>query len=241
MLLGKNDHIKLGDFGWSNYQDKLKKRQTYCGTVDYLAPEMADRNHKHDQNVDIWSIGVLIFELMTGKAPFSPSVDHGFNMHQAERKTKENIITLKYQFPEGFPVAAKDLSRRILVLNPKKRYTIRQILNHPWIKQFKFGAANLQKKQRKNSGLEKSYDDDFKIFVSKRINSSITPEEKGPGRPPRPTPKCEEGLDFTPDELKNYIRPDSIIGNKKLSFKYYKPPKATKNLLSKKLGSNAFM
>lgn len=67
-----NATVKLADFGWSNFEESSKKRETYCGTVDYLAPEMADRQHKHDRGVDIWSVGVLIYELLTGRAPFSP-------------------------------------------------------------------------------------------------------------------------------------------------------------------------
>ena len=47
-------------------------RETYCGTLDYLAPEMVERQHKHDFSVDIWSIGVLTYELLTGLSPFSP-------------------------------------------------------------------------------------------------------------------------------------------------------------------------
>lgn len=237
-MLDAANSIKLGDFGWSNYQEKLKKRQTYCGTVDYLAPEMADRNHKHDHNVDVWSVGVLIFELMTGKAPFSPAPSKGVNLNQVERKTKENIITLKYTFPSSFPIAAKDLTRKILVLNPKKRFTIPQILSHPWITQFKFGDPKLQKREIPSS-LEES-EGDFKTFVTRRINDSIKPGSKGIVRPPKPTPKGASKNDFTPDELKNYIRPDSIIGNKQLSYKYYKPPKASSNRMGNKLDSNIF-
>jgi len=48
-------------------------RTTYCGTLDYLAPEMLERSHSHDHAVDIWSVGVLTYELLTGMSPFSPT------------------------------------------------------------------------------------------------------------------------------------------------------------------------
>jgi len=60
--------IKLGDFGCSTYI-KNKMRETFCGTLDYLSPEMVD-NKLYDYSVDIWAIGVLTFELLCGKPPF---------------------------------------------------------------------------------------------------------------------------------------------------------------------------
>ena len=115
-----NGNIKLADFGWSNIEEKSKKRQTYCGTLDYLAPEMADPRHIHDFGVDIWSVGVLTFELLTGRAPFSPT-----NGNQAfkdiEKSTKDNIIKLLYEFPKDFPPLAKDLVKKILQYEPSKR------------------------------------------------------------------------------------------------------------------------
>lgn len=67
---GKID-IKLADFGWSNMKDK--SRETYCGTPDYLSPEMI-KGVSHDEGIDIWAIGVLMFELLVGSAPFTPGV-----------------------------------------------------------------------------------------------------------------------------------------------------------------------
>ena len=66
-------NLKLADFGWSNFlPDGKSYRNTFCGTLDYLAPEMLDRSHKHDHTVDIWGVGILCYELLTGMAPFSP-------------------------------------------------------------------------------------------------------------------------------------------------------------------------
>lgn len=70
ILIDKDGRVKLADFGWSNFFNNTK-RQTYCGTLDYLAPEMIMESG-HDEKLDYWGVGVLIFELLTGKAPFAP-------------------------------------------------------------------------------------------------------------------------------------------------------------------------
>lgn len=66
-LLWHDGTIKLSDFGWS-IQDK-RERETLCGTIDYLPPEMV-YGQQYDNGVDLWSLGVLTYELTTGKTPF---------------------------------------------------------------------------------------------------------------------------------------------------------------------------
>ena len=60
--------IKLCDFGWSSFYSNEMKT-TFCGTLDYLSPEMKEKG-QYDNSVDIWSLGVLTYELLIGKAPF---------------------------------------------------------------------------------------------------------------------------------------------------------------------------
>jgi len=67
LLLDKKGNIKLCDFGWSSREQDV--RNTFCGTLDYMAPEMLEKG-KYDYHVDIWSLGVLLFELVHGVAPF---------------------------------------------------------------------------------------------------------------------------------------------------------------------------
>jgi len=75
LLIDGGNNLKLADFGWSNFmkRESGQVRTTFCGTLDYLAPEMLEPGHKHDFQVDIWSLGVLTYELLSGTAPFSPA------------------------------------------------------------------------------------------------------------------------------------------------------------------------
>jgi serine/threonine protein kinase len=57
--------LKLSDFGWAIYAPK-ERRRTFCGTLDYVSPEVVE-GHSYDEKIDIWSIGVLCYELSVGK------------------------------------------------------------------------------------------------------------------------------------------------------------------------------
>lgn len=59
--------MKIGDFGWSIHTQK--RRETLCGTLDYLAPEII-KGEMHDQSIDIWQVGILTYELAIGRPPF---------------------------------------------------------------------------------------------------------------------------------------------------------------------------
>ena len=62
-------HIKLCDFGWSTHTID-ERRMTFCGTTDYVAPELV-KNSPYDDKIDAWAVGILTYELLTGKAPFT--------------------------------------------------------------------------------------------------------------------------------------------------------------------------
>jgi serine/threonine protein kinase len=68
-LLNSQGTIKIADFGWSVYAPQEGRRETLCGTLDYLPPEMV-KGDTHDKNVDIWSLGILWYELLWGFPPF---------------------------------------------------------------------------------------------------------------------------------------------------------------------------
>ena len=68
MLLDEDLNIKLCDFGWATSEIN-KQRTTFCGTYEYMAPEMV-LEKTYDYRIDIWALGVLLYELVHGRAPF---------------------------------------------------------------------------------------------------------------------------------------------------------------------------
>ncbi len=95
-----------------------------CGTPDYVCPELLE-NKPHDSRVDIWSLGVLAFELNAGFAPFDAS-------NNRERYAK--IKQAKVVFPEHFSWGLRDLITKIFKRNPNDRPTLKQILQHKWFR-----------------------------------------------------------------------------------------------------------
>ena len=126
VLLDQGNHAKLTDFGWSNYMEGNMKRTTICGTPVYLAPEIVN-NTGHDEHVDIWCIGVLLFELIVGRPPFS-----GDN----EQTVRYNIVRMRINWPKNIDKDAADLISKILKYIPEERYSLEQMLLHPFFTKF---------------------------------------------------------------------------------------------------------
>ena len=120
VLLHEGFVAKLTDFGWSNYIQEDKERKTVCGTPIYLAPEII-KETGHDERVDIWCIGVLLFELITGKVPFQ-----GNDIETL----KNNILHLKINWPNEMDPNARDLISKILKIDPDERLTLEEIIQH---------------------------------------------------------------------------------------------------------------
>jgi aurora kinase A len=139
ILLGKNGQVKLADFGWAvanrvNSGTKMR-RETMCGTVDYLPPEMIEET-KYDESVDCWMVGVLLYEMLCGYAPFSSPVQNSSSSSSGGPcETYERVSNVEYTIPEWVSDGAKDLIQKLLRKNPSERLTMKEIGNHYWVQQ----------------------------------------------------------------------------------------------------------
>ena len=122
LLLDANDDMKVADFGWSTVT--ASKRQTFCGTLDYLAPEMLTESYDH--RVDIWSLGVLMYECLVGATPFEAE-----DVDATQAKIRDGELT----FPASAKLGddAQALLRGLLQKEPDARATLADVLAHPFV------------------------------------------------------------------------------------------------------------
>ncbi|KAG1874936.1 Pkinase-domain-containing protein [Suillus subluteus] len=123
VLLDERCRVKLGDFGFTREYDRGVYMETFCGTTGYAAPEMLQGKRYLGPEVDVWSMGVILYCLLTGTLPFDDD---------DEAVMKEKVIKGQYEDPEWLSTDARDLIRSILEVDPAKRLTIPQILASPW-------------------------------------------------------------------------------------------------------------
>ncbi|KAI4593704.1 pkb-activating kinase-like protein [Pestalotiopsis sp. 9143b] len=154
VLLDEQLHVKVTDFGTARLltDPRLPKTQepprpedsngkgrdkddsradSFVGTAEYVSPELLkDRNACKAS--DLWAFGCMIYQMLAGRPPFKGNT---------EWLTFEKIIGLEYEFPPGFPPAARDLVERLLVRDPNRRLTIEHIQNHPFFENQSFGKG----------------------------------------------------------------------------------------------------
>jgi len=115
--------IKIGDFGWAVHNPKNLRGDTVVGTRNYLAPEMLS-GEDYDHKVDIWSLGIVAYEMLTGELPFF-GVD--------EKELVHNILNADFKQPGYISKPCLDLLAKLLTRNPAERISLKELLVHPWI------------------------------------------------------------------------------------------------------------
>ena len=204
VLLAEGMVAKLTDFGWSNYMQEDVKRTTVCGTPIYLAPEIINEKG-HDERVDIWCIGVLLFELITANVPFQ-----GNDLETL----KNNILKLKITWPRDINLDAKNLIMKILKLDPNARISLSDMLNHPFFtKYFPNAAQSLIKPDNNKKYMpfivskddpktwEPSPIDNGKVVLNRQKSRDKSPKEKGRSPNKVPTDNYPSGKDKKSDKV----------------------------------------
>lgn len=125
ILIDKYYNLKITDFGLAKDEEENPLFKTICGSPMYMAPEIM-KYKKYDKKADLWSLGVIFYELLTGKTPFTAS-------NHAE--LLENIENKKIYFPSHIKIShsARDLLIGLLNKDSKKRITWRELFNHEWL------------------------------------------------------------------------------------------------------------
>lgn len=129
LLLDENDNLKISDFGLSALSSgsdgRHKLLTTTCGTPNYVAPEVLKEKGYSGFRADIWSCGIILYVMLAGYLPFEDETMSGlFN------KIENGV----YSFPAHFSLEIRKLISRILTVNPSKRLSLEQIMNHKWFK-----------------------------------------------------------------------------------------------------------
>ncbi|WVF69130.1 hypothetical protein IAT40_003904 [Kwoniella sp. CBS 6097] len=126
LLIGLKGELKIADFGWSVHAPS-NRRNTLCGTLDYLPPEMIE-GKEHTAQVDLWALGVLCYEFVAGGPPFEDMSGHA--------ATYRRIRNIDLHIPESVSAEAADLITRLLRYNPEDRLPLAEVAVHPWIKRY---------------------------------------------------------------------------------------------------------
>ena len=187
ILIDNDDNALLSDYGIATHCNDGETRTTYCGTDEYLAPEVI-RGEPYDEKIDIWAIGILIYECVSpnGKTPFNK-----LDFLERTKDNKDYLIKtdkqLKIKYDKDFNPLAKNLIEKILKINPKERLPIDDILKHIFFNDvnleikndlFNYNKNEDNNKQKILSELKIIKENVSKEIYEKMINSMKEENEK---------------------------------------------------------------
>ncbi|XP_049863975.1 serine/threonine-protein kinase MARK2-like isoform X20 [Schistocerca gregaria] len=124
LLLDSEMNIKIADFGFSNEFTPGNKLDTFCGSPPYAAPELFQGKKYDGPEVDVWSLGVILYTLVSGSLPFDGST---------LRELRERVLRGKYRIPFYMSTDCENLLKKFLVLNPAKRASLENIMKDKWM------------------------------------------------------------------------------------------------------------
>lgn len=138
ILIDLNNNVKLCDFGVSKTIKKDEIIFDQCGTPAYIAPEILENQGYNGFSVDMWSVGVVLYAMLSGTVPFK--ADNMKALHKM-------IVNASYDPIPDLSKEAEHLLNRLLELDPSARYTSERVLTHPWLRDYDM-TINSKSKQK---------------------------------------------------------------------------------------------
>ena len=162
IILDSEGVIKIGDFGVSKIIEPGAVMYDQCGTPAYIAPEILRDKGYTGWGIDVWSAGVVLYAMLYGTVPFRAQ-----NMNELH----DMIIKAKYSLKSDISEASRDLLKKILEPDPRKRLSIPEILVHPWFADLKEGLEMFNEQEKEKIKIEFSYND---VKKNKNIETDIS-------------------------------------------------------------------
>lgn len=129
IMIDTHDRVRIIDFGLANFFDQKTNLNTFCGSLQYSAPEIMRGDPYVGPEVDIWSLGVVLFAMLTGTLPFEDPRNPG---------AWDNVMNGRIKFPHNVDATARSLISKCLDPQPKRRITMNEIARHPYLKKTHF-------------------------------------------------------------------------------------------------------
>ncbi|KAM6324315.1 serine/threonine-protein kinase MARK1 isoform 6-T6 [Aegotheles albertisi] len=211
LLLDADMNIKIADFGFSNEFTVGNKLDTFCGSPPYAAPELFQGKKYDGPEVDVWSLGVILYTLVSGSLPFD-----GQNL----KELRERVLRGKYRIPFYMSTDCENLLKKLLVLNPIKRGSLEQIMKDRWM-----NVGHEEEELKPYTEPEPDFNDTKRIdimvtmgFSREEIHESLVNQKYDEvmatylllGRKP---PEFEGGESLSSSNLGQRSRPSSDLNN----------------------------
>ncbi|KAJ3432558.1 protein kinase [Anaeramoeba flamelloides] len=123
LLLDDHLNLKIADFGFCHLMKKGQLINSFCGSPHYASPEVLNRKKFDGRKADVWSCGVILFLLLCGRLPFEA---------QKTKALFEKVRQGNITFPKNLTILQKDLLKKMLTLDPKRRINLKEIKKHEW-------------------------------------------------------------------------------------------------------------
>ncbi|XP_071843197.1 serine/threonine-protein kinase SIK3-like isoform X2 [Apostichopus japonicus] len=125
LLLDENNNVKIADFGFSNFFKEGQFLKTWCGSPPYAAPELFEGKEYNGPKADVWSLGVVLYVLVSGALPFDGKTLHSL---------RGRVLSGQFRVPFFMSADCEDLIRHMLVLDPVRRFSTKHVFSHRWTK-----------------------------------------------------------------------------------------------------------